>query len=250
MNGLFLTLKGSMRSWGCTSIGDDRWSEQFPTASAILGLTGACIGVDYNDSEQTTTWYSSFFVCTISALSYENKYHSKPTYYPAVLTDYQTTKNSLNMNNTRRKGAIISNRSYIANGLDVAAIIPVHTKAEEWLKQLSFAIQQPHFIPYLGRRANPLSAPLAEPGEKIAHADNIEELLELLFLRFSHQRIGNNKPAECLLRIPNALKKENDTFKENWIFSGNVTLSDQRAGLLRCYKNRSVQTYRRTIEAQ
>lgn len=65
MKGVLLTLKGTIRSWGGPSIGDDRWTEQWPTASAILGVTGACIGVDKNDTEQVTSWYGGFDVCTV-----------------------------------------------------------------------------------------------------------------------------------------------------------------------------------------
>lgn len=252
MNGLLLTLKGSMRSWGEISIGDDRWTGNWPTASAVLGLAGACMGVDNHDPDQVTAWYNGFMVCTLSAVSYRYKHNSRfrDKHHPVVLSDFHTIRNSLNMNGKRRQDAIISHRGYLADSLDVAAIVPVHNAAEEWLEQLVFAVQQPCFTPYLGRRSNPLSAPLIEPEEKVVRVQSSEDLCELLFWRLSHLQTGEWLLAECMLRIPRQLQSESETFTKKWSFAGEEVVADHRAGFQRFFKNRTVCMYRRKKENQ
>ena len=250
MNCLFMTLKGGMRSWGVTSVGDDRWTGQWPTASAILGLAGACMGVDRHSPEQVTAWYNGFLVCTLSAIAYRKPFQRFTKYHPSILSDLQTTKNSLNMNGKRRKDTIMSHRGYITDGLDVAAVIPVHTDAEDWLEQLAFAIQQPCYTPYLGRRSNSLSAPLAEPGEGVMSFSSADSLCEHLFWSLSNLQIGELQPAECMLRIPSGLWNETDDFLSKWDCAGREVVADHRPGFLRFFKNHTVLMYRRTIEDQ
>ncbi len=237
-----------MRSWGVCSIGDDRWTNQWPTASAVLGLTGACMGVDRHSPEQVTAWYSGFMVCTLSAVAYRHKRRRYHESYPSLLSDLQTIRNSLNANGRLRKDTIVSHRGYITDGIDIAAIIPVHNEAEEWLEQLVYAIQQPRFTPYLGRRSNPLSAPMVEPGEGVTAVQSTVDLCDHLFWRLSALQVGELCPSECLLRLPYQLRDESVTFKEAWFFTGKDMVSDQRVGFLRFFTNRTVLCYRRRIE--
>lgn len=142
MNALLLTFKGSMRSWGSTSVGDDRSTEFNPTASGILGLAGACMGVDNSNHDRVNAWYNAFYVCSLNTLSYTQTIQSgmNKANYPKVLTDYQTVRKSRNMDNKIRQETIVSLRHYLSDALDVAAIIPAHDNAEEWLEQLAFAV--------------------------------------------------------------------------------------------------------------
>ncbi len=242
MNCLFLTLKGAMRSWGTTSIGDDRWTDQWPTTSAILGLTGACMGVDHHDPGQVSSWYNGFLVCSASAVSYKKRYGygQKREYHPAMESDYQTIRNSLNMNGKRRKDTIVSHRGYIADGLDITALVPIHNNAEQWLEQLVFAVQQPHFTPYLGRRAFPLSAPLVKPGEKVEEVNSVKEICKKMIARLAEQNIGDLQPSRCKLRIPVALLGNTADFTKEWLFAGEDVVADDRSGYLRSFKGRKV----------
>jgi len=156
-----------------------------------------------------------------------------------MLSDFHTIKNSLDMNGKIRQDTIISHRGYITDGLDVAVLLPVHNDAEEWLEQLAFAIQQPHFTPYLGRRSNPFSAPLAEPDEKVVKVQYPDELYEQLFLRLSKLQVGDLQPAKYLLRIPIKLRNETDTFLSKWSFTGKDVVAENRPGFLRFFKNKT-----------
>lgn len=246
MNCLLLSLQGSLRSWGATSIGDDRWTQRLPTASAILGLTGACMGADHHSSNQIKAWYSGFFVCTLSAVLYENPqlYGITSTHHPVLISDYHTTSSSLTMADKPKEHAIISYRGYISDGLDVAALIPRHGDAETWLEQLVFALQQPTYTPYLGRRSNPLSAPLTDPGETVLRVDSTEDLCERLFSRLSALSVGDLKPTKCLLRLPLELD-ENSSLLNKWSDAGTDVMAEHRSGFLRTFENRTVRLYRR-----
>lgn len=238
-----------MRSWGTSSVGDDRLTQLFPTASAILGLTGACMGVDHHSSQQVEAWYNGFWVCTLSAVAYKKVHLNRieEHHIPTLLTDYQTTRNSLMMSNKVRGHAVVSHRGYITDGLDVAALIPKHTDAEQWLEQLGYALQQPRFTPYLGRRSNVLATPLAEPGESVVKSDSIEGMCEMLFLRLSTLTLGDLQPTECVLRLPMELEGANDAPHEKWNAVGTATVADHRSSVLRVFENRKVRMYNRSF---
>ncbi|MDD2465401.1 MAG: type I-E CRISPR-associated protein Cas5/CasD [Desulfobulbus sp.] len=250
MNCLLLSLRGSIRSWGATSVGDDRWTQQWPTASAILGLVGACMGVDHHSPIQVKAWYSGFLVCTLSAVSYEKSQllGITSTHRPVLFSDYHTTSNSLTMADKPREHALISHRGYISDGLDVAALIPKHNEGELWLEQLVFALQQPKFTPYLGRRSNPLSAPLTNPEETVLHVDSTEDLCERLFSRLSALSVGDLKPTKCLLRLPTELDDKNSVLLNKWNDAGTDVIAEHRSGSLRTFKNRTVRLYRRDFK--
>lgn len=242
MNCLFLTLKGAMRSWGATSIGDDRWTTQWPTSSAILGLTGACMGVDQHNPEHVAAWYNGFLVCSVSAVAYKKRYGNRKNWehHPIMDSDYQTIRNSLNMDGKHRKGAIVSHRGYIADGLEISTLTPVHSDAKQWLQQLVFAVQQPQYTPFLGRREHPLSAPLTQPGEKVLSVNSVIEMCDEMISRLSKLSIGDLHPTRCLLRIPMGLLEDTTNFSKKWHFAGEELVADSRSGYLRTFKDRKV----------
>lgn len=46
---LILRLDGPMQAWGTHTFEDFRPSSHFPTRSGLLGLLGACLGIDRRD---------------------------------------------------------------------------------------------------------------------------------------------------------------------------------------------------------
>ena len=249
---ILLTLRGPFRSWGTASGGDDRPTEFYPTASAVLGLAGACMGVDSAAPEQVGTWNRAFEVCTISATSYVQKIDSERqvSFYPELLTDYQTTRNSLGMDGKFRATAIESLRGYVTDGLDVAAVVPRSEEADGWLTGLSYALQQPRFTPYMGRRSNPFSTPPVEPGEGVINLSSMADLCERMFSRLSGLRIGDLSPSTCLLRLPSSLVEQEGEPGEKWIGAGQSAIADLRSGPLRTFENRLVYFYRRQMEQE
>lgn len=253
MRALLITLKGSVRSWGTVSAGDDRWTEPYPTASAVLGMAGACMGVDTNSQEQMSAWYNAFSVCIASATSFVKKSPRPPNaifYFPELMTDYHTTKKSLSMDGKERLHPTESLRGYITDALDVAAIVPRSYEAEEWLLDLVYAFEQPKFTPYLGRRCNSLSAPPLEPGEGVVEINSVDELCGKLFLRLSGLSIGDLSPSACLLRLPSYLVEQEGYPGENWLTIGQMSIADQRSGPLRTFEHRLVCEFHRSIETE
>jgi CRISPR system Cascade subunit CasD len=249
MQSLFVTLKGPLRSWGALSIGDNRETNFYPTASAILGLAGACIGVDQKNKKETTAWYTGFSVITISAIKYIMQYPSQnqeAVIEPALLTDFHTVQNSLAMNDESRSDTIISERDYITDGLDVAALVPRHNEAEGWLENLVSAFIQPTYTPFLGRRGNVFSEPVLEQGDKVCEFASISDLTEKLFHRFAKQKVGEFHPSSCLLRVPGKNGFDTSIKKTGlWCPGKSETVLDQRTSFLRFHGPRFVREYYR-----
>lgn len=250
MKCLFLTLKGNLRSWGTDSVGDDRPTGNFPTESAILGIGGACIGIDQNSSTQVKAWYGGFRVVTLSATSFinTNRSNNKQFCTPNILTDFQTVNSSLSMSNKIRQKPILSNREYITDGLDTAVIIARHQNAKQWIEQLALAVQQPSFTPYLGRKSNTFGTPLTEPGETAINITSIEKLCEILYHRLSKISIGHLRPNKCTLRVPIDLDNGKNNLCQKWRYKRTETINDSRSSAFRTFENRKTHLYTRTFE--
>lgn len=247
MKTLLLTLKGGFSSWGSFSVGNDRGIERIPTGSAILGLAGACIGLDINDHANIKSWYSSFWVSTCSAFEYGP--NSLGQYcYPMLTVDYQTAKGRFGMTGQEKK--IESHRCYITDGLDVAAILPRHAEAEEWLDLLVYAFEQPTFTPYLGRMSNPFTVPPRSFGERLEQVDTLSELGEKLCQRLIAYDVGGMPPARCLLRFPADLPLKIGDITDDWLKVGKSQTPDQRSGGLRTFSQRNVVDYMRELQSQ
>ena len=238
MKALFISMRGVRRSWGCLSVGHNRWSEEIPTASAVLGLLGACIGLNARDSAAVKAWYAGFFVSTCSVFEFTN---NDEIISPTLLTDFQTAQGSFGMSCQKKQE--ISYRQYYTDGFDVAAVLPRHQMAEEWTQILVSACEQPIYTPYLGRRSNPLSAPLRKVGEKLDECSSVAELGEKL-----HSRMVEDcgwDVSRCLWRVPQNLELSDGVVCENWVQMGDNMVMDQRSSGLRFFSNRAVVDYLR-----
>lgn len=174
MEGLLLTLRGPLRSWGVMSLGDDRATQQVPTASAVIGLVGACVGVDHRNRAAVEAWYPRWQVLTGTAVAWAlagrerwGRMHMRPL----TRVDYHTTSQSLEMSGKERKHPIVSYRGYLEEGVDVVLMVPTSPLSAEDKAAILRALAHPVYTPYLGRRSNPLSAPLGMDAAWITAGD-------------------------------------------------------------------------------
>lgn len=160
MKTLVLSLRGPWRSWGGLSIGDDRWTTTRPTASAALGLLGACAGIDRHTPELVEAWYRSWSVITASAKHWQM---GRQGIDATLTSDYQTAHNSLKMDGSLNDAAVVSRRGYLEGAREVVALI-LNADAEEGFYDLAVrGLKNPVYPPFLGRRSNPLSEPPMRP---------------------------------------------------------------------------------------
>lgn len=181
MKTLVLSLRGPWRSWGGLSIGDDRWTTTRPTASAALGLLGACAGIDRHTPELVEAWYRSWSVITASA----KRWQLGRQIIDATLTsDYQTAHNSMKMDGSPNKEAVVSRRGYLEGAREVVAIT-LNPDADSALYDLAVrGLKSPVYPPFLGRRSNPLSEPPMRPDGHFDAAD-ITQVMRALISRLN-----------------------------------------------------------------
>ncbi len=177
---LILKLQGAMQAWGGHTYETFRPSYIFPTRSGILGLLGACLGIE-RDNIQKREDLNQSFELTIKA---EKRRLEKQVYKGTQvrdlsinkMTDYHTVLDGRRANGKPRKEAIISYREYL-NDAEFTLILDFKKDAIYNLNQIKEAIEKPIFTPFLGRRSCPLHRPLFE---KVFKAENIKEVLKEL----------------------------------------------------------------------
>lgn len=181
MKTIILNLRGPWRSWGAMSIGDDRWTTSRPTASAALGLLGACAGVDRHASALVERWYRSWHVVSASALHW---WLGQQELAPVTSADYQTASGSFKIDGTVNADAVVSRRGYLEHSREAVALVLAHDADSALYERAVAGLHNPVFPPYLGRRCNPLSEPPVRPGD-VFEATDAAHVADALLARLS-----------------------------------------------------------------
>ncbi|MGW1765559.1 type I-E CRISPR-associated protein Cas5/CasD [Streptomyces sp. NPDC002073] len=143
MTVLLLRLAGPLQSWGSSARFTRRSTENAPTKSGVLGLLAAAEGrprtADLSD---------------LAALRFGVRIDQPGS----RLRDFQTAHHA-----DSGKSMPLSDRYYLADAVFVAGV----EGDSGIIRQLHQALEQPHFLPYLGRRSCPPSKPvrMGEPIE-------------------------------------------------------------------------------------
>jgi len=147
---LILKLQGPMQAWGRESFEGLRPSELFPGRSALLGLLGACLGVERTDQNRQQDLAGS-----VSFAVRVDKQGQK-------MTDYHTVKNAReDYRGLKSHDTIQTWREYWQ---DACYTVAVWNNPEPvvLLVEIAQAVKQPIYTPVLGRRSCPLARPLFE----------------------------------------------------------------------------------------
>lgn len=182
-----MSLRAPLRSWGALSIGDDRWTERYPTASAVLGLAAACVGIERSDGARLACWFGAWDVVSLSAEAWQaggptqdRRNAGDRPLVPGLRPDYQTAHDSLKMDGSTNDEAVVSLRGYIEQAHEAAALVLREGASAELVDVAVAALRAPAFTPYLGRRACPLQEPLLVPQLHTVDgsADEVAQALE------------------------------------------------------------------------
>ena len=150
---LILKLEGPMQSWGKHSFEGLRPSEAFPGRSALLGLLGACLGIEREDREGQRQLAASVGFAVRCDLG---------EHRPLKMTDYHTVKDArVDYQGLKSHETIQTWREYWQDAKYTVAIWNL-PEAGVSLQQLQAAVCKPVFTPVLGRRSCPLVRPLFE----------------------------------------------------------------------------------------
>lgn len=178
MKAIILNLRGPLRSWGAMSIGDDRWTNERPTASAVIGLLGACAGIDRHNRALCAQWHMSWRMASLRALEWSR---DRSNFTPTVRTDFQTARDSFDVSGKTKDDAVVSRRGYIEEAREVCALVFADNAQAELLELALRGLKNPVYTPCLGRRSNPLSQPLAGRDPVIEFGD-AAELVDAMML--------------------------------------------------------------------
>jgi CRISPR system Cascade subunit CasD len=169
---LILKLEGVLQSWGTHTYEDYRPSNMFPTLSGILGLLAACLGIERKDRERLQALDRSIEL----AVRIDRIMLGKHRLAPVKITDFHTIMDARKVDGKVNKYPVVSRREYLCDAKFTLAIRaaahPCITLAE-----LEAAVKKPHYTPFLGRRACPLTRPLWETR---VQADTFETALDLV----------------------------------------------------------------------
>ena len=157
---LTFALVAPLASFGSIAVGERRGSWTRPGRSAVLGLIGACLGVEREDDAGQAALARDYGLALLC--------HAPGT----LLADYHTAQAAPAQRNrhfaTRAAelrapdlNTILSRRDYRAGAWHLGAVWTRAAPPRWSLDDLAAAMNQPVFLPYLGRKSCPLGLPLA-----------------------------------------------------------------------------------------
>jgi CRISPR system Cascade subunit CasD len=153
-----------MQAWGTHTFEDFRPSNLFPTRSGLLGLLGACLGIDRRDQAGLEQLAASVEFTVRVDRSAPRPEPDKPAPKASVkLPDFHTVLAARKVDGSANKNPVVSRREYL---FDAAFTVAVGEKsgASVSLEAIAHALRRPCFTPALGRRACPIARPLLECG--------------------------------------------------------------------------------------
>lgn len=166
MKYLILKLQGGMQAWGTHTYEDYRPTNLFPTRSGMVGLLGACLGIERQDIKSRKCLNEGLLIAVRA---------DEQQWRPQIITDYHTILDARKVNGKPRDNAILSSREYICDAQFTIAI-SLRT-CEIKLAELAEAVRYPFYTPVLGRKSCPLYRPLYETE---VEAGSLREALSLV----------------------------------------------------------------------
>ena len=177
----FLTfaLVAPIASFGAIAVGERRPTWDRPARSAVLGLIGACLGIEREDDAGQAALAADYGLALLC--------HAPGR----LLADYHTAQ--VPPTKAKRRFAtraeelaapdlatILSRRDYRIGAWHLAAVWARGPSPRWELEKLADAMEKPGFVPYLGRKSCPLGLPLApkladtaNPGMALAQRHSI-----------------------------------------------------------------------------
>jgi len=153
MDALIIRLKGAMAAWGTLTVGDNRETAAAPSQSALLGMLGACCGIDRRDSERLDRWFDLWHTVILYVTRRRGEVQPRRFY------DFHSARNTLKLNGDLNTDPQIGYRGYLQEALAIVAFV-LRERSDPRLQSLArTCLEAPVYTPYLGRLCNPFSAP-------------------------------------------------------------------------------------------
>lgn len=162
---LILRLDGPMQAWGTHTYEDFRPANNFPTRSGLLGLIGACLGLDRQDRAALEQLAQSVEFTVRVDGQVNRPQQEKPQRRESLkLRDFHTVCDARKVDGSKSEYPVVSHREYLHDAAFTVAVMEKPNAAYP-LEHLIQALRKPLYTPVLGRRSCPLARPLLESGE-------------------------------------------------------------------------------------
>jgi CRISPR system Cascade subunit CasD len=176
---LILRLDGPMQAWGTHTFEDYRPANLFPTRSGLLGLLGACLGLDRRDVAGLDALAESVTFAVRADGEAPRPDGDQPVPKRALkLPDFHTVLDARKVDGSVNKNPVVSRREYL---FDAAFTVAIGTRpgAVYSLERIAEALRRPRFTPVLGRRSCPIARPLLAGDGPVDVADALAALAQV-----------------------------------------------------------------------
>jgi CRISPR system Cascade subunit CasD len=154
---LILRLDGPMQAWGRHTYEDFRPSEVFPTRSGLVGLLGACLGIERADKTGLVALSNSFRYAARADV-HEGHADARERRIRKI-ADFHTVMDARSVSGKPREFPVVSSREYLCDAQFTLAA-EFAPNAAVSLETVREAVRRPKYTPFLGRRSCPLAQPL------------------------------------------------------------------------------------------
>ena len=184
-----------MGSFGDLAGHERRNSDEWPARSAILGLVGAALGVRRDDQQgQQDLLRWKVAVSMLSPMRRLRDFHTVQAVPTARIKRPSTRRDALRALRSR-DNPVVTTRDYRT---DCAFGVALWGCNE--LEEVQEALMRPFFVPYLGRKACPLAAPMA-PGVVEAETP-VEALRHIRLPPFLEPQLDPERPLLVASDVP------------------------------------------------
>lgn len=137
METLVLKLTGPMQSYGNDSYYNYRYTDRLPRKSMIVGFLGACLGIGRDDDEAFKE---------LNKLGVATRLDQGGQ----MLRDFHM----VHEHHTTKKSVWITERYYMT---DTVVVIGISSSDTDLIKKLEYAVKNPVYAPFIGRKCNPVN---------------------------------------------------------------------------------------------
>lgn len=135
---LLLKFSGPLQSWGTDSHFETRYTDFHPSKSAVIGLIAASFGYRRDEDEK---------IAKLNDLNFAVRVDQRGN----LLRDYQIA--TAYKPDGRFERNYVTNRYYLEDAVFVVALYG----EDELIDKIEFAIRNPYFQPFFGKRSNPVN---------------------------------------------------------------------------------------------
>ena len=140
MKTILLKFAGPLQSWGTNSRFETRYTDRYPSKSAVIGMIAASFGYRRDEDEIIQQFNSLDFAVRIDQSgSLLRDYHTAPGFTASGVPN----------------GTCVTNRYYLQ---DAVFVVAIGSQDDAWIRSIHEALKSPYFHPFLGRRSLPLTA--------------------------------------------------------------------------------------------